>query len=112
MFALDALDFIRTGRNETHALGVFRDIHERRPADATAPHRRRVAVNHQRRTVAGFFEQSRIKILFDVEAEAIKHITRQHDKTRTRCTPHHGLADQVADALVRTVGAHHEHARL
>ena len=80
---------------------------ECRPAHARAPERFGAAVGEHRRAVGRFLEVNRL----DLDAERIEHrAAERRDAGRLRAE-HHGLAPQIRDRAVGTVGAHDQQAR-
>ena len=110
MLGADARDLAGVGRDEPGAAGRLRHRGKTRPADAGAPQRRGTAVLHHRGAIAGAVEIDRLEILVLLQPDAVEHVARQDRQTRAFGAERNRLADQIPDRLIRTVGAHHEHA--
>jgi hypothetical protein len=52
-----------------------------------------------------------LEILVLLQVEPVEHEARHHGQTGTLCTEGNRFSDKIADGLVGTVCAHHEHSR-
>src|SRR5438093_4333053 len=74
---LDLLDPGRVGHEEARAGRATGDGGEPGPADAAAPQRRRAAVEHHGRTVAGPVQEDGREVARLIEAQTIEHVARE-----------------------------------
>ncbi len=109
MLGPDARDLGRVRCDEPRATRACRHARKAGPGDAGPPERRGPSVQYHRRSVAGAVEIDRLEILVLLQSEAIEDIARQDRKTGALCAERDRLVDEIANGLVGTVGAHHEH---
>jgi hypothetical protein len=106
----DARDLALARRDEARAAGRVGHRRKARPADAAAPQRRDAPVLNHGRAVARALEIDRLEVAVAIHAERIDDVAAQQHQARAFRAPRHGLAAQVLDRAIGTVGAHHEHA--
>ena len=111
MLHLDLLDPGRVGHEEARAGRAAGDGGEPGPADAAAPQRRRAAVEHHGRTVAGPVQEDGREVARLIEAQTIEHVAREDHQAGAARAEDDRAAAQVVDRARRRVGAHDEHAR-
>src|SRR5260370_40812540 len=109
MLGPDLRDLVGVRRDEPAAAWASRNGCKSGPADAGAPECGDPSVEHHIWSIAGAIEIDGFEILVLLQPETVEHIARQNWKPRAARAKGNRLADEVADAPVGTVGAHHEH---